>query len=260
MRALNLVVAVVANGLLTTSVFAQVTHAWLIPPPYFVKESYFSNLRDGASIETPYLLKFGLTGMGIAPIVKKVEKAGHHHLLINRDLPVEVTKPIPFTDQYIHFGKGAMETVLTLEPGTYNLRLLFADDQHVPNFVHSKQVTVKVTAKNKGVDPKGLVKKGVAFLSPAAGASVSAPFQMQFHASGLNVSHVAVEEEGLGHFRLRLKPEGGAEQAITFSNGYTEAWLKPPAGKYEALLEFLDNKNRDRVIASSEPLRFRVRP
>jgi hypothetical protein len=260
MRTFLLVLAVVVNGLLTTSAFAQVTHAWLVPPPHFVKETYFSNLRDGASIETPYLVKFGLTGMGIAPVVKKIEKAGHHHLLINRDLPFELTKPIPFTDQYIHFGKGAMETVLTLEPGTYSLRLLFADYLHVPNFVHSRPVKVTVTAKNKDVDPKGLVKKGVAFLSPAEGASVSTPFRIQFHASGLNVSHVAIAEEGLGHFRLRLKPEGGAEQVITFSNGYTEAWLIPPAGKYQGMLEFLDNKNRDKVIASSGPLAFRVIP
>ena len=42
-------------------------------------------------------------------------KSGHHHLLVNRDLPLDFKAALPFNEQYIHFGKGQMETVLTLE-------------------------------------------------------------------------------------------------------------------------------------------------
>ena len=72
---------------------ADGVHPWVVPPPRLNKSAYFSNLSDGASIETPFLLKFGLTGIGIAPIVKPVKGTGHHHLLVNRDLPMDPIFP-----------------------------------------------------------------------------------------------------------------------------------------------------------------------
>jgi hypothetical protein len=171
---------------------------------------------------------------------------------------MEMNKPLPFNDQYIHFGKGGMETVLNLPPGEYKLRLVLADDKHIPNFVYSKPLSVTVSAQSKDVDPKSLIVKGVSILSPKDGASVSAPFRIVFHASGLNVSNVAIAEESVGHFRLRLNLQGSPEQVIAFTNGYTEAWLQPPEGKYEAKLEFVNNKNLDKVMASSSAVVFTV--
>ncbi|MDZ7892923.1 MAG: DUF4399 domain-containing protein [Rhodoferax sp.] len=82
-------------------------------------EAYFTNLKSGDRIETPYVLKFGLSGgWGLAPISKPTGgKSGNHHLLVNRDLPLDFKAALPFNEQYIHFGKGQMETVLTLAPG-----------------------------------------------------------------------------------------------------------------------------------------------
>ena len=88
-----------------------------MPAPRNLKEAYFNNLRDGDTIETPFVLRFGLTGIGLAPIVKPVVKAGHHHLLVNRELPLDFSKPLPFNDKCIRFGKGQMETVLSFAPG-----------------------------------------------------------------------------------------------------------------------------------------------
>ena len=34
---------------------AEGPHPWVVPAPRLVKETYFSNLQDGASIETPFL-------------------------------------------------------------------------------------------------------------------------------------------------------------------------------------------------------------
>jgi hypothetical protein len=236
---------------------AEAPHPWVVPAPRLVKETYFSNLRDGDSIETPYLAKFGLTGMGIAPIVKPVEMTGHHHLLVNRDLPLDFTKPLPFNDQYIHFGKGQMETVLTFAPGKYQLRLVLADDKHIPNFVYSKPINITVTKKND-TDPTSLVSKGVAILSPHAGEKVGAPFRIALHASGMNVSNVALKEPGSGHFRLRIKPDGAREETIALDNGFTEVWLKPPPGAYSARVEFVDNVGGTQVLAASEAVAFRV--
>ena len=112
-------------------------HPWQVPGPRLSAEAYFTNLKDGDRIETPYLVKFGLSGgWGLAPIAQAGQgKSGHHHLLVNRDLPLNFKEALPFNDQYIHFGKGQMETVLTLPPGEYTLRMLLADQQHLPHFV-----------------------------------------------------------------------------------------------------------------------------
>lgn len=64
---------------------------------------------------------------GLIPAGHTVGLAGHHHLLINQALPLDFTKPLPFTEKYIHFGKGQMETVVDLAPGRYELRLVLAD-------------------------------------------------------------------------------------------------------------------------------------
>ena len=237
---------------------ADALHPWVVPAPRLAKEAYFSNLKDGASIETPFVLKFGLTGMGLAPIVKPVAKTGHHHLLVNRDLPMDFSQPLPFNDQYIHFGKGQMETVLTFVPGKYTLRLVLADDKHIPNFVYSKPMSITVTKKNDGIDPKSLVTKATAIMIPKTGDSVPVPFRMAFHVSGFNVSNTALAEKSTGHFRVRIKADGGREEVISLSNGFTETWLNPPPGSYSARVEFIDNTAADQVLLKSEPITFNV--
>lgn len=237
---------------------AETPSLWTVPAPRLVKEAYFSNLADGASINTPYLLKFGLTGMGLAPIVKAVAGTGHHHLLVNRELPMDFGKPLPFDDQYIHFGKGQMETVLTFAPGTYTLRLVLADERHIPNFVYSKPITITVKTKNTEIDARSLVKPSVEILSPQPGATAKAPFRLALHASGLNVANMALTDKGNGHFRVRIK---GAEreELIALNNGFTEIWLNPPAGNYTAQVEFIDNSTPDKVLATgATPVAFRV--
>ena len=44
---------------------------------------YFINLEDGDRLESPFLIQFGLSGMGIAPAGTDRANTGHHHLLIN---------------------------------------------------------------------------------------------------------------------------------------------------------------------------------
>jgi len=237
---------------------AEAPHPWVVPPPQLDKEAYFSNLADGARIETPFLLKFGLSGVGLAAISGEAPHTGHHHLLVNRELPLDFTKPLPFNDQYIHFGKGQMETVLTFAPGSYTLRLVLADHNHIPNFVYSKPVHVTVTKKNDGIDPQSLVVRGVAILAPKDASTLKPPLRIAFHASGYNVSSAAVPEPGSGHFRLRLTPDGGREETIAFDNGYTEVWLNPPNGRYTARLDLIDNAAPGKVLATSAPVGFGV--
>src|ERR1700712_323438 len=163
---MNRLIAALCLVACSVAAAADGLHPWIVPAPRLLKETYFSNVHDGDSIETPFVLKFGLTGMGLAPIVQPVPMTGHHHLLVNRELPMDFTKPLPFNDQYIHFGKGQMETVLTFKPATYTLRLLLADDKHIPYFVYSKPMTITVTKNNPGIEPKSLIKPGIELLAP----------------------------------------------------------------------------------------------
>ena len=97
-----------------------------------------------------------------------------------------------------------------------------------------------------------------AWATPKPGQLVKPPFRLQLHVSGFNVSHIELAEKGTGYFRVRLKPEGGREELITLSNGYTEAWLDPPAGTYSARVEFMDNTAAGQVLAVGEQVVFKV--
>jgi Domain of unknown function (DUF4399) len=236
-------------------------HPWvsgaIAPQP---PATYFTNVNDGDRIETPFVLKFGLARFGLAPIVKDVPSTGHHHLLVNRELPLDFTKPLPFNDQYIHFGKGQMETVLTFPPGEYTLRLLLADHEHIPHFIYSKPVRITVTRTDNAIDAKTLVKPGVTILEPRSGAALKTPFRVQFHASGLNVSHTSAEEASSGHFQLLAERQGQPAERIVFANGGTEAWLQPPPGDYLLRLQLVRNAAPRDVMATSEPVSVKVAP
>lgn len=236
------------------------SHPWLAAPPRVTAEAYFSNLEDGARIETPYRVTFGLSGgWGLAPIAKPVAgKSGHHHLLINRDLPLNFKEALPFNEQYMHFGKGQMEAVLNLAPGKYKLRLLLADEKHLPHFVFSKPVTLTVTAKKGDVDPKTLVTRTVEVLNIKPDARLRPPFRVQFHASGFNVAHLVQKDKDTGHFRVTWTPATGRPVEIAFLNGQTEAWFAPPPGAYALKLELVDNLDPTKILASAAPLAVRV--
>ena len=252
----RLALAQVGAGALAPS--AQTYHAWQVPPPQGSALAYFPNLNSGDKIETPFVLKFGLSGWGLAPISAPISgRSGHHHLLINRELPLDFKQPLPFNDQYVHFGKGQMETVLDLAPGTYTLRLLLADDKHLPHFVYSKPVSITVVKKNP-VNPATLVKPGISL--GVTGESVKTPFRVQFHASALNVAHMAQKQKDTGHFRLTVATlKKGPDAVMDFVNGQTEVWLAPPSGDYTLKLEFVDNTNPDRTIGDSATASVKVR-
>lgn len=241
-------------ALLAAPVWAA-DHAWSSAPLRSRQpETYFSNLRDGDRIETPFLLKFGLSRYGLAPTAKKVSGAGHHHLMVNRELPLDFRQPLPFNDQYIHFGKGQMETVLAFEPGEYTLRLLLADDKHIPYFVYSKPMKITVTARNPAVDPKSLVQPGVAILEPRGGERLRPPLLVRLHASGLNVGHTDIQDPSVGHFRLVAERAGASAERIELSGGQTEVWLAPPDGSYKLHVELVPNAPGEPVRARSTPI------
>ncbi|HXV40498.1 MAG TPA: DUF4399 domain-containing protein [Steroidobacteraceae bacterium] len=95
-------------------------------------ELYFITPADGATVKNPVTVRFGLRGMGVAPAGIAIDGTGHHHLLIDADLP-PLDQPVPADARHLHFGKGQTETVLTLAPGKHRLRLLLGDHLHRPH-------------------------------------------------------------------------------------------------------------------------------
>jgi Domain of unknown function (DUF4399) len=93
--------------------------------------AYVISPTDGATVTNPVRVVFGLKGMGVAPAGIDKPNTGHHHLIIDADLP-PLDQPIPKDDQHLHFGGGQTETTLTLSPGKHTLRLLLGDNLHVP--------------------------------------------------------------------------------------------------------------------------------
>jgi len=234
-------------------------HPWVAPPPNREPDAYFTNLKDGDTVDSPFVLRFGLSMRGLVPAGKTAGRAGHHHLLINQPLPLDFKKPLPFTDQYIHFGKGQMETVVNLKPGTYQFTLLLADQGHIPYFVYSKPVKVTVARQSDQRNAASLTgAPRIDILSPVDQARVTGPFRVQFHASGYNISHADARLADTGHFRLTLERAGKALEVLDFRQGQTEAWLQPPQGDYQMRLELINNAKEAVMTRTAKPVRISV--
>lgn len=109
---------------------------------------YIISPKDGEKVTSPVTVKFGVKGMAVVPAGTKQDNSGHHHLLIDTDVPSDLSLPLPAVpDKVVHFGKGQTETTVTLAPGKHTLQLVFADANHIPHnpAVISKKITVTVS-------------------------------------------------------------------------------------------------------------------
>ncbi len=108
-------------------------------------ELYFIEPADGATVASPVTVKFGLAGMGVAPAGIQKDNTGHHHLVVDAELP-DPDQPIPSDENYRHFGGGQTETVVELAPGQHTLQLLLGDFSHIPHNppVTSEKITITV--------------------------------------------------------------------------------------------------------------------
>jgi hypothetical protein len=126
---------------------ATIAGAGETPAPADAK-AYFINLKDGDRVISPLVIRFGLSGMGIAPSGTEAPNTGHHHLFI--DAPVlegdALNEAIPVDEHHVHFGKGQTETTVTLSKGQHTLQLVLGDWSHIPHKspVMSERITVTV--------------------------------------------------------------------------------------------------------------------
>ena len=142
--ALALVVAIVVAGLALAPARTQPAQT---PSPTGAKV-YFINLKDGQEVTSPFLVQFGLSGMGIAPAGVEKPNTGHHHLLIDAALSGdELKQPIAMDDNHRHFGNGQTEAMITLSPGQHKLQLVLADWSHIPHAPPVMSDTITVTVR-----------------------------------------------------------------------------------------------------------------
>lgn len=108
---------------------------------------YFIDIKDGDTVVSPVTIRFGLTGMGVAPAGTEKEKTGHHHLLIDATLEGDaLNEPIPSDDNHRHFGGGQTEAAIELSPGSHTLQLVLGDLNHIPHNppIMSERITITV--------------------------------------------------------------------------------------------------------------------
>lgn len=106
---------------------------------------YFISPPNGAVLSNPFKVRFGLSGMGVAPAGIEKKNTGHHHLLIDTEL-ADYAAAIPNDETHRHFGGGQTEVELTLSPGKHTLQLVVGDHNHIPHNppIQSERITVLV--------------------------------------------------------------------------------------------------------------------
>lgn len=107
---------------------------------------YFIWPHDGTVIKGgKFWVRMGLRNMGVGPKGTEMNNVGHHHILVDTDLP-DMDKPIPSDRNHLHFGGGETEARIELPPGKHTLQLLVGDHNHTPHDppIYSKKITVIV--------------------------------------------------------------------------------------------------------------------
>ena len=141
-----------SRGLSSLAALALANFLALNPPAFAQQKPMPADVRvdpiwpqDGQVVDKKFWVRMGLSGAGIAPAGIDFPNTGHHHLLIDVDLP-PLTEAIPNDKSHLHFGAGQTEVQLELPPGRHTLQLLLGDAAHFPHDppLMSKKITIVV--------------------------------------------------------------------------------------------------------------------
>ena len=107
---------------------------------------YLISPNDGATVTNPVRVEFGIDGMDIVRAGDMQPNSGHHHLLIDTEVP-DLGLPIPADEHHIHFGDGSTSTEIELAPGEHSLQILLGDYLHIPHNPPLVSVPVTITVE-----------------------------------------------------------------------------------------------------------------
>ncbi len=107
---------------------------------------FFITPADGATVSNPINIEFGIAGMDVVKAGNDQPNSGHHHLLIDTELP-DMGMPIPADEYHVHFGDGSTTTEITLPPGEHTLQMLLGDHLHIPHDPPLISETITITVE-----------------------------------------------------------------------------------------------------------------
>jgi len=92
-----------------------------------------SEPANGATVTSPVKVCMVTHDVTAEPAKKGVNDGnGHHHILIDTDLPKDLGKPVGKDAQHIHMGDGSRCKEVKLDAGIHVIRALFAKGNHIP--------------------------------------------------------------------------------------------------------------------------------
>ena len=87
----------------------------------------------GSTVSSPVKVCMAVDGVMLQPANKGVKPGtGHHHLLVDINLPRDLSKVLGKDSNHIHMGDGSKCKELKLVSGKHIIRTLFATAAHVP--------------------------------------------------------------------------------------------------------------------------------
>jgi hypothetical protein len=88
---------------------------------------------NGSTVSSPVKVCMMVDGVMLQPANKGVKPGtGHHHLLVDINLPRDLNKMLDKDSNHIHMGDGSKCKELKLVSGKHIIRTLFATAAHVP--------------------------------------------------------------------------------------------------------------------------------
>ena len=103
-----------------------------------------------SNVSSPLQVCMATNGYTVEPAKKGVNPGkGHHHLIIDTNIPADLSKPVAKDDTHIHMGDGSTCKTINLAKGQHTITALFAQGNHVPyNPPVTDSVTVNVVHVN----------------------------------------------------------------------------------------------------------------
>jgi hypothetical protein len=202
-------------------------------------EVYFADLKDGAVIPPQVTVPFGLKNMGLAPAGSAREYSGHHHLLIDTDLP-PLDQPIPNDFNHLHFGTGQSETTLALKHGEHTLQLLLGDKDHIPHTPPVMSPRIKVRVVDPSLRTPAPADARVYFVALTDGVVLPQTAILRFGLINMGIAPAGIERANTGHHHLLIdsklppmdEPIPNDFNHLHFGAGQTEATVTLPPGKH----------------------------
>jgi hypothetical protein len=229
-------------------------------------EVYFIDLKDGMTVPAKLKIYFGLRNMGVAPAGSDRENSGHHHLLVDTELP-PLNQPIPNDFNHLHFGAGQTETEITLKPGAHTLQLLMGDKDHIPHTPPVMSPLIRVRVVDPSARKPAPADARVYFVGLDDGSVLPQKATIHFGLVNMGVAPAGIDRPNTGHHHLLIdtklppldEPIPNDFNHLHFGAGQTEAIVTLSPGRHTLQLLLGDeNHVPHNPPVMSKPIRIYV--